>query len=56
MEAAAVTMQEPTGLDEVAIRAFLDTEYARVLGAVALVTGSRAAAEDAVAEALARAW
>ena len=38
------------------LRAFYDAHYGRVLGAVALVTGSRAAAEDAVHEALARAW
>jgi len=43
-------------LDEGTIRAFLATEYPRIVGAVALVAGSRAAAEDAVQEALARAW
>ena len=32
------------------------TDYARLLAAVALVTGSRPAAEDAVQEALVRAW
>lgn len=32
------------------------TEYPKVVAAVALVAGSRAAAEDAVQEALARAW
>lgn len=32
------------------------TDYPRVVGAVALVCGSRATAEDAVQEALARAW
>lgn len=38
------------------IRTFFDGPYPGILGAVALVTGSRAAAEDAVHEALARAW
>ncbi len=32
------------------------TSYPRLVGGVALITGSRAAAEDAVQEALARAW
>jgi RNA polymerase sigma-70 factor, ECF subfamily len=32
------------------------TEYPRIVGAVALVCGSNATAEDAVQEALARAW
>ena len=43
-------------LDEEAIREFLVAEYPRLVGAVALVSGSRPAAEDAVQEALARAW
>src|SRR5438876_11667136 len=43
-------------LDELTIRAFLATEYARRVAGVALACGSRAAAEDAVQEALARAW
>jgi RNA polymerase sigma factor (sigma-70 family) len=38
------------------IRTFIATDYGRVVAAVALVTGSRASAEDAVQEALARAW
>jgi RNA polymerase sigma-70 factor, ECF subfamily len=38
------------------LRSFYDGHYGRVVGVVALVTGSRAAAEDAVHEALARAW
>jgi RNA polymerase sigma factor (sigma-70 family) len=45
-----------TLLDDVAIREFLATAYPRLLVAVTLVAGSRAAAEDAVHEALARAW
>jgi RNA polymerase sigma-70 factor (ECF subfamily) len=43
-------------LDELTIRAFLATDYPRVVAGVALACGSRAAAEDAVQEALARAW
>lgn len=47
---------ELTLLDEVTIRAFLDTEYPRLVAGIALIAGSRPAAEDAVQEALARAW
>jgi RNA polymerase sigma factor (sigma-70 family) len=43
-------------LDEAEIRHFLECDYARVVNAVALLCDSRAAAEDAVEEALARAW
>jgi RNA polymerase sigma-70 factor, ECF subfamily len=43
-------------LDEYAIREFLHTAYPRLVAAVGLIAGSRAAAEDAVQEALARAW
>jgi len=43
-------------LDEVTVREFLATTYPRLVAGVALITGSRAAAEDAVQEALARAW
>jgi RNA polymerase sigma-70 factor (ECF subfamily) len=56
MEATAHVEERPTTLDESRVRRFLATEYPRIVGAVALVAGSRAAAEDAVAEALARAW
>ena len=56
MEVASVAMEAPVHLDEVAVRAFLTTDYPRIVSAVALVAGSQAAAEDAVAEALARAW
>lgn len=38
------------------LRVFYDAHYGRVLGVVTLVTGSRAAAEDVVHEAVARAW
>jgi RNA polymerase sigma factor (sigma-70 family) len=37
-------------------RAFVEAEYAHLVRAVALVTGSLAGAEDAVQEALARGW
>lgn len=43
-------------VDEVAIREFLHTSYPRLVAAVALTSGSRPAAEDAVQEALLRAW
>jgi RNA polymerase sigma-70 factor, ECF subfamily len=43
-------------LEDVAIRDFLATTYPRLVAAVALITGNQAAAEDAVQEALARAW
>lgn len=38
------------------LRVFFDDHYRDVVGAVALVTGSHAVAEDAVNEAVARAW
>ena len=43
-------------VDEVVIREFLHTFYPRLVAAVALTSGSRPAAEDAVQEALTRAW
>ena len=43
-------------MDETEIRQFLDEEYPRLVGAVALVTGSMATAEEAVQEAIVRAW
>ena len=43
-------------VDEVVIREFLHTSYPRLVAAVALTSGSRPAAEDAVQEALLRAW
>ena len=43
-------------IDEVAIREFLHSVYPRLVGGLTLVAGSRAAAEDAVQEAMARAW
>src|SRR3954471_12135994 len=43
-------------VDEATIHEFLHTEYPRLVAAVALVSGSRASAEDAVQEALVKAW
>ena len=43
-------------LDDETIREFLETSYPRLVAAVTLVARSREAAEDAVQEALARAW
>lgn len=43
-------------VDEIAIREFLHTAYPRLVAAVALASGSGPAAEDAVQEALLRAW
>jgi RNA polymerase sigma-70 factor (ECF subfamily) len=56
MEAATSVDGTPAAVDEAAVRVFLAADYPRIVGAVALVAGSRPAAEDAVAEALARAW
>ena len=43
-------------LDEAELRGFLAREYPRLVNAVALASGSYPAAEDAVQEALVRAW
>jgi len=43
-------------LDDSAIRAFLRDDYPRLVNAVAFVTGDLEAAEDAVQEAMVRAW
>ena len=43
-------------MDEVELREFLRERYPRLVGAVALVIGDAAAAEDAVQEAIVRAW
>src|SRR5262249_40413881 len=48
--------QDRCELDEAQIREFLATQYPRLVGAVTLLCGSRALAEDAVQEAVARAW
>jgi RNA polymerase sigma-70 factor (ECF subfamily) len=43
-------------VDDADLREFVRTSYPQLVGAVALLCGSRAIAEDAVQEALARAW
>lgn len=43
-------------MDEGSFRTFIDTEYPTIVGTVSAICGSRASAEDAVQEALARAW
>lgn len=50
------TERETPLLDDVIIREFLATAYPRIVAAVTMVAGDRATAEDAVQEALARAW
>jgi RNA polymerase sigma factor (sigma-70 family) len=52
----SLSVERERELDEHTIRGFLATDYPRVVGAVALISGNRPAAEDAVQEALARAW
>ena len=56
VESVLVSGGTEATVDEAAIRDFLAGPFPRVVAAVGLVAGSRAAAEDAVAEALARAW
>jgi RNA polymerase sigma factor (sigma-70 family) len=48
--------EEAGDLDEAALHEFVHAQYPRLVGAVAVICGSRATAEDAVQEALARAW
>src|SRR6266545_1522756 len=43
-------------MDEEAIRAFVHDDYSRLVAALTAVAGARTEAEDAVQEALARAW
>lgn len=43
-------------MDEIELREFVHSDYPKLVAAVALISGSRAAAEDAVQEALVRAW
>jgi RNA polymerase sigma-70 factor (ECF subfamily) len=49
-------MQGTQRIDEVRLREFLADDYPRLVAAIELVAGNQPAAEDAVAEALARAW
>ena len=50
------SVASPTGLDEGAIRAFVLEDYARIVTGLSVMCGSRTAAEDAVQDALAKAW
>ena len=43
-------------MDESELHEFVHSHYPRLVGALALICGSRATAEDAIQEALARAW
>lgn len=43
-------------MDEDELRAFVARDYGRVVASVALITGDRASAEDAVQDALVKAW
>jgi RNA polymerase sigma-70 factor, ECF subfamily len=52
----SLVWDERVRVDEEAVRQFVETEYVRVVAAVAMVAGSLALAEEAVQEALARAW
>jgi RNA polymerase sigma-70 factor, ECF subfamily len=45
-----------TLVDETQVRVFFEESYPRLVAVIALVEGSQAGAEDAVMEALARAW
>ncbi len=51
-----MTVTEEGSLDEHEIRSFVASDYVRLVNAMALLGGSVQAAEDAVQEALARAW
>jgi RNA polymerase sigma-70 factor (ECF subfamily) len=47
---------KPMHVDDARLRAFIATEYRKVVATVELVCGSLPTAEDAVQEAMARAW
>ena len=56
---AVATVDEASASDHpraAQLRAFIDTEYRQVVGAVSLITGDRWVAEDAVQDALVTAW
>jgi RNA polymerase sigma-70 factor (ECF subfamily) len=55
-QARAKIQRRDARLDEAEIRGFLSRDYPRLVNAVALASGSYPAAEDAVQEALVRAW
>jgi RNA polymerase sigma-70 factor (ECF subfamily) len=56
MAKSGVCRSEGAAVDEFEVRRFLATDYPRLVAGLTLVCGSRPAAEDAVQEALARAW
>ena len=56
LEMRATVQEREAALDDAEIRGFLARDYPRVVNAVALASGSYPAAEDAVQEALVRAW
>ena len=43
-------------MDEGELRRFVEEDYSRVVAAVALITGERSSAQDAVQDALVKAW
>jgi RNA polymerase sigma-70 factor (ECF subfamily) len=53
---AEPSVTSASGVDDGAIRAFVLEDYPRIVSGLSVMCGSRAAAEDAVQEALARAW
>jgi RNA polymerase sigma-70 factor (ECF subfamily) len=52
----AIGREDPALLSDADLREFVVTGYPRLVAGLALAAGSRAAAEDAVQEAVARAW
>ena len=54
MEAEASVAR--VGLDEAEIRAFVVEDYPRIVTGLSVMCGSRSAAEDAVQDALTKAW
>jgi RNA polymerase sigma-70 factor (ECF subfamily) len=55
VEQGAVVL-DVVGERSLAIEAFIASDYRRIVGSIALITGNRATAEDAVQDALAKAW
>ena len=49
-------MLDEVGERSLAIEAFIASDYRRLIGSITLITGNRATAEDAVQDALAKAW
>jgi len=55
VEQGAVVLDE-VGERSLAIEDFIASDYRRLVGSITLITGNRATAEDAVQDALAKAW